>query len=376
MTAVPREHGARPPSRLPSHREPPVALVRSSSEQRAYAEVVLAKARARIFHDASDSLVLPWPSAAALVGRMRPGSLVIVAAATGQGKTTFMLNLLNLLAQGEVPTDFMGTEQEPHQLLVKWAAMRAKVPVRVVEQMEWDTYPDQTAQERVMEEADFVTAAYMLRDVVHFVPELFIDLEAIESAARSAATTGARVLMIDHVDRVETGGDRDAFAANQRMIRRLKELARDHDLVVLAASQLNREARAGDRLAVYSPPQLHHMRGGGTKEEEADIALGLWRPRRAMRVDESKDEFRALLKAARAGDVEPHLVLEQNTVGLQVLKHRADGAREGRETRLHIEGGVISDITEKDRHQTTRSPALPPEQYGIDERAGMEAPDA
>lgn len=307
----------------------------------------------KLYAPTADAVRFPYPSVHAMVGRTSPGRLMFVAANTGQGKTTFLLDALDRWAEAGVAIDYLGTEQEPDELRTKWACLRADVPPGVAINLEWDEWPDgELWQERVAEELGKLDDAY--RDQIVFSPEKFITLSRIEAAARQAQRRGAHMLIVDHVDRIDVEPkDGNEFLAVKKLIRRLKELARDHRLVMLVASQMNREGRKGDRLANYRPPQLHHMQGGGTKEHEADVVLGLWRPIRDRQPDESPKEYAAMLKSATAGNLKPADFTEPNTMAVVLLKHRTWGNREGERTKLHVQHGRITEISERDRHATT-----------------------
>lgn len=304
----------------------------------------------------SKPLVMPYESLHAIVGRLAPGSLTFVVAHTGQGKTTFMLDVFDRWAQSGVRIDFLGTEQEPDELRTKWACLRCGVPAGVAINAEWDEWQlGEYWREKVEEDLCSLDDAY--GEQVVFVPEKFVTMAKVEAAARSAQSRGAQVLVVDHIDRIETEATDSEYLALKRLVRRLKELARDHSLSLVVASQLNREGRKGDRLGAYRAPQLHHMQGGATKEQEADVVLGLWRPLRTMHPGESLEEFKAAMDAAMKGNAEPETVLEPDTMAVVLLKHRTWGNREGKRCRLRVTHGRIGEIPERDKY-TTR-PGMP-----------------
>lgn len=304
----------------------------------------------KLYSDPNTSLVFPYRPVHAIVGRVAPGRLVFVMANTGQGKTTFMLDLLDRWAEKGVRVDFLGTEQEPDELRTKWACLRSDVPAGCAINLAWDDYDDgEVWRERVAEDLGRIDDAYGEQIVFH--PDKFITLPKIEQAAKDAAARNAQVLIVDHIDRVETGATDNEYLALKRIIRRLKELARDHRLVLVVASQVNRKGREGDRLAVYRPPQLQHMQGGAAKEHEADVVLGIWRPIRQRKTEETTKDFKELLASASRGDTEPSQVIEPNTMALACLKHRTD-SHEGMRCKLHVRHGRLSEIAEKDQWET------------------------
>lgn len=304
-----------------------------------------------IYAPAARTILFPYASVHKMVGRTSPGRLVFVAANTGQGKTTFLLDCLDRWAAAGVALDYLGTEQEPDELRTKWACLRCDVPAGVAIGREWDDHADgELWQEKVVEELAKIDDAF--RDQVVFSPEKFITLPKIEAAARQAADRGAQMLVIDHVDRIDVGPGDNQYASTLRLIRRLKELGRDHGLVILAASQMNRESSKGDRLAVYRPPQMNHMQGGGMKEHEADAILGLWRPIREPEMGETPKEYAAMLSAAAAGRLTPTEFTEPNTMAVVLLKHRTWGNRAGERAKLSVQHGRLTDRRAYDQYQT------------------------
>jgi KaiC/GvpD/RAD55 family RecA-like ATPase len=302
------------------------------------ASLQITKARQRLRAEPSEVFRLPYASVHEMVGQIRVGRLVFVMAHTGNGKTTFALDLLDHCAQAGVKTDYLGTEQEPDELWTKWACKRTGIPADIAINAAWADYNDDLAQTRV--EDALIELEHAYGDTVRFSPEKFVTLHAVEAAAQSAYERGATVLFVDHIDRVEHEGDLNDFAAMRRLVRRLKELMRDCALVGMVLSQVSREARGGDRLGAYFPPQIQHMRGAGTKEEEADAVLGLWRPLRSPLFQETVKEYNAVMHACRHGQRPVADILSANLMGVVLLKHRTRSAI-GRQTMLTLRGGAL-----------------------------------
>lgn len=310
----------------------------------------------KLYADPGESLTFPHPSVDRMIDRVAPGRLVFVMANTGQGKTTFMLDVLDRWAEAGVRVDYLGTEQEPDELRTKWACLRVDVPPGVAVNRTWDKYMQgENWREVVAEDLARLDDAYGEQIVFH--PDKFITLPKIEQAAKDAAARNSRVLIVDHIDRVETGATENEYLALKRIIRRLKELARDFNLVLLVASQINRKGREGDRLAVYRPPRLEQMQGGAAKEHEADVVLGLWRPIRQRLPDESTKAYKDVLAAAARGDLEPSEFVEPNIMAVVCLKHRTS-SHDGQRCKLAVRHGRITEIAERDRYSTAHSQVL------------------
>jgi hypothetical protein len=154
---------------------------------------------------------------------------------------------------------------------------------------------------------------------------------------------GASFLILDHIDRIEHGEGRNPFYEMSRTMRLAKELAVEHGLVMLIASQVG---RPNDALEAYMPPTLHNARGGGTKEEESDTVLGVFRP---LKPDTTEKD----MKRVRQGFASSETIIEPNQMGVRLLKHRLDGAMPGKTAKLAVHHGRLSDLPERHQHSTT-----------------------
>jgi replicative DNA helicase len=327
--------------------------------------------RAALDQAALDAIALPWPSVDALVGDLAPGRLTIVTAATGNGKTTFLLNVVSEIAHrsrrecGLVqPWTYLGTEMSAAELWRTWAAMLEGVPPGIATAAAWHRL-DMAALQRIDAARRWLAgdAAGRLStppDVAHAVEaremELtrvygpvcqFLDHDAptvseIETAVAASAARGATLVVVDHAGRIEAG---DTYDGKKRAYRRLRELAKAYRVHLLVAVQQNREARKGSRLASYLPPTLVGLEGGGYVEHEATCVIGVWRPIRTARPDEDPKTYAQLRREVEAGERPLSDVLEKNTVGVVLLKHRAPplDAHPGMETRLRVHHGRITD---------------------------------
>lgn len=306
-------------------------------------------AEADLWDDAGDPPRYPYPRLDALLGALAPGRVTVIAAGTGQGKTTLSLDLVDRLA--DAPSErrvyVLGLEQAPKELRTKWACLRAGVPAWVAFERAWGQFTNGAAmRERVA--AEFrAQRSHAIGDRVIFDPTTHVDRRELAWAAEQASAACCEVLVVDHIDRIKHGPGTNPFAELAETTRLCTDLADQHELHLLVFSQLNRESGRGDRLAKYYAPQLHHLFGGSVKEQEADVVLALHRP---LKFDITRDE----LAAARAGTVPVRQVLEPGTACVSCLKHRLRGAdAEGQWTHLRVEHGRLSDLAERDRYATT-----------------------
>jgi hypothetical protein len=182
-----------------------------------------------------------------------------------------------------------------------------------------------------------------------------IAVGGLHEGLRNAKAFGADVVVIDHIDHVDANAQKSDFASSKLVNHALLRMAQDNDLLIVATSQLNNGTVAGgqDHLARYQPPREHHVFMGGIKRQVATGMIGLFRPIRERLADETDAEFTELVKRARAGTVEPSRVLEPYAMGVNAMKLRNYGAREGQRTTLAFLQGRVADMPERDRWTTS-----------------------
>jgi replicative DNA helicase len=342
---------------MPDGQQRPVLNLTPRIEQRAVEELPGAdemadaqwqSAVSRLHEDTRSYPKMPWESLADLVGPMCPEDLVMIAARTGGGKSLFLQNLFNaMIEQGRFGT-YIGLEQSADILRIKWACLRTDVPPKLVlatRDDEYDTPEWRAAMAIVQEDLRWQRSAE-IKVRAHFAATRMINARKLAAWTEWAVDHGAEFVIVDHIDRIQHGDGKNSFHEMSQTVRLAKELAAKHRIVMLVASQVG---RPGDPLERFMPPSLHQMRGGGTKEEEADTVLGIYRPLRATVND-------AELKAVRQGLRDSETVIEPNIMGVMLLKHRLDGPVAGKMVKLAVKHQRVLDLPERDRWTTQYPP--------------------
>src|SRR5467141_755976 len=90
----------------------------------ALAESQYREAIAEVRRDHTVQPQFAWPTAMNLLGPLLPGHLVVVGGASGNGKTTFLINLFDTLAENRWPCLYLTTETRAEELRRLWAAMK------------------------------------------------------------------------------------------------------------------------------------------------------------------------------------------------------------------------------------------------------------
>jgi replicative DNA helicase len=148
--------------------------------------------------------------------------------------------------------------------------------------------------------------------------------------------TGARVVMLDHLHRMHFGGD----ASNHRVqatevVRRLKDMARELDMVLIAAAQLN---RSSDPIDALTAPLLSRLKETAAIAEEADVALMLSRRLKPNLPEKWHHQL-------KIGQITERDITEPNTMVVTCRKHRLDDDALNRAALLRVVNGRLQGIS-------------------------------
>lgn len=294
----------------------------------------------------------PFPELDALTGPMAPGSVWFVCAASGGGKTTFVSSVIDLWRVAGKRVYVMPLETRPHEFRTYLACMATGVHPGDALSGNLLTLPD-GREKRALLKSELMTqtkSPYVERVMVS--GQRAINLGGLQSGLQEAKAFRADVVIVDHIDHIDGGDGTNLYTEAKRVNDGALRMAQDNDLLVLFTSQLNMTASKGDYLAKYLPPKDEHVAFGSLKRRNATGMIGLFRPTRAMKPDETPEEFSAAMKAARMSGENVADMLEPNTMGVVSMKSRNYGAREGMRTNLSVQHGRVFAMNEKDKYTT------------------------
>jgi replicative DNA helicase len=204
-----------------------------------------------------------------LLSGMQRSNLLILAARPGQGKTAIMLNMAQHIAVKEkIPIGIFSLEMSKEELVDRLLVSQADV----------DAWRLKTGK---LSEDDFTKlseAMGQLADAPIFIDDTpGISIAEMRSKARRLQLEhNVQLIVVDYLQLVDPGRRYDNRVQEVSVVSQsLKNLARELNIPVLSASQLNRsvEHRAGDRR-----PQLADLRESGAIEQDADVVMFLYRP--------------------------------------------------------------------------------------------------
>ena len=204
-----------------------------------------------------------------ITGGFQHDQLIILAARPSMGKTAFALNICDHAAVTlKTPVLFVSLEMGKIELAERLICARSRV----------DGHKLRTGQNMGTREISQLSKSY---DELR-VASMFIDdtparnmLQITANARRLKMRSDLGMIMVDYIQLIDSEETRDSRQEQiAKISRRLKTLARELHVPVVALSQLNRavENREDRR------PRMADLRESGAIEQDADMVLLLHRP--------------------------------------------------------------------------------------------------
>jgi replicative DNA helicase len=205
-----------------------------------------------------------------LTGGFQPAQLIIVAARPSMGKTAFALNVCeHVAADLKQAVLFVSLEMSQLELAERLLCSRSKV----------DGHKLRTGQGLGTREMTLLGKAFDdLRSAVFFIDDTPARnmLQITANARRLKLRQKIGMIVVDYIQLIDSDGEARDSRQEQiaKISRRLKTLARELHVPVIALSQLNRavENREDRR------PRMADLRESGAIEQDADVVLLLHRP--------------------------------------------------------------------------------------------------
>lgn len=311
-------------------------------EQLAYAE-----ARWRALFPPVSRLRMPWAPLDQLVGPLEGGDLAVIASQTGIGKTTLVLNILQLLGDGERVL-VLPTETPAREVIERLAAMDQHFYPDDVVEGNWGKaaagYTPEDARARYLDSLTWLEKHNTRVRIANLE-----ELRATELARLFAEAKKERrgVVIVDHLLHIthDLPGAK-GWQAEADTLRLLKRLALRFDVAVVCTTQVNtREQGRGDPVAALYPPQLHHVFGGQMAGFLSTVVLTAYRPLRDSIVDPATGMREPIgsahFNAFRQRRLSYDDMVKPGISGFLCVKHRRARGRLQHSAELHYHGGYL-----------------------------------
>src|SRR5687768_5798203 len=197
-----------------------------------------------------------------LTGGLQRSDLIVLAARPGMGKTSFALNMATHAAlKSNIPVGIFSLEMSKDQLVQRLICSQAEI----------DSHRLRTG---FIEEGEWAKIAQAIGELSE--APIYIDdtpgisvMELRTKARRLQAEHDLGFIIVDYLQLMQGRRSENRVQEVSDISRSLKELARELNIPVLAAAQLNRSVEQRPR----NRPQLSDLRESGSIEQDADIVM-------------------------------------------------------------------------------------------------------
>jgi len=200
-----------------------------------------------------------------LAGGLRPGQLVAVGARTSHGKTAFGIsNIALACARAGFRVAIITLEMTEDELAARYLSAISAIPVMTLIQ---GAIPADDMRRYVAAAAEASRA-----DVQIFTPRQKSLANIVRIIRQSVRRNQSEIIFVDYLQLIRhEDGKLTRVEAVTEITATLKNLATELKIPIVILGQLNRTADG-------IQPRSAHFRECGSIEQDADIALLLWRP--------------------------------------------------------------------------------------------------
>lgn len=213
-----------------------------------------------------ESVELPYIDLQAMLGGLRPGQFVVIAARPKVGKSTIALDAVRHAAiKCGVPTLMFSLEMTEEEIADRVLAAEARVPLYSIRK---DELSDDDWERIARRQDSIQSAPLVVDDAAHCT------LGRIRARLRGMSRTGpARLVIVDYLQLMDAPTAESKNYQVAEISRGLKLMAKEFAVPIVALSQLNREStKSHDKR-----PQSWQIRDSGAVEQDADIVILLHR---------------------------------------------------------------------------------------------------
>lgn len=201
----------------------------------------------------------PWPRLTTFTGGMHPGQLIVIGARPSVGKTAVGLHFATKLAETG-PVLFNSLEMSQDEIMRRMLAAQLDIAFPALMRQQ-DPKPHEAVK---LENALNLDIPVFFDDESHSIEKI------IANARTYHRRYGLKGLVLDYLQLLQPTKatvNRQEFVAD--CSRRLKLLARELNIPIIALSQLNRGPEQSERRM----PRLSDLRESGAIEQDADMVL-------------------------------------------------------------------------------------------------------
>jgi len=197
-------------------------------------------------------------------GGFQKTDLIIIAAESSQGKTSLALTISKNIATGKGKLAIYSMEMRAVQLAARLTSMESGIPANDILYSKFDS--------GMYQKLDF-SIGRLINSDIYIDEKSTTNLDTIIASIRSMVKNyGIQGAVVDYIQLIqvnEKGMNREQQTG--LIARKLKNLAKDLDIWIVALSQLSRDN-------LNPVPSIKRLRDSGQIEEACDVCMLIYRP--------------------------------------------------------------------------------------------------
>lgn len=216
------------------------------------------------------------------------GQMVIVAARPSIGKTSFVMQMKDTIAEHGFPVGVISLEMTAESLMMKTLSGHSGINSRIIR-------AGNTSDSELEKLNKSCYEVSKLPIIYVDVPRLSV-AQLISKSRRLVSRHGVRAIVIDYIQLMSGDDNFKRLEEVNEISRTIKALALELNITMIGIAQLNRRAEDGE-------PQMHHLRESGNLEQDADIVLLLHRLDQAAHHKQFEYPMSLILAKHREGPI-------------------------------------------------------------------------
>ena len=218
-----------------------------------------------------------------LVRKAAPGQVILLAGATGTGKSAYGLNLICRMIDANIPCMYFSLEMDTISTMDRFVAMQSEIPV-----MEF--YGSGAQLNPLIKQVQDYKELYSNKQYA-FIDDPSISLEAIRHLIREFKIQHKVNYVCVYIDLitqvkefVDLSTSKGTLATTIELaVNRLNAMAKKENICIVAIAQMNRTADSMridniDNIHLLRPT-LNHVKNSGALGERSRIVLSVFRPK-------------------------------------------------------------------------------------------------
>ena len=197
-----------------------------------------------------------------VIGSFRGGDYVILAAATGMGKTCFLLNLVKRMAEHNLKIDIFSLEMPKKQLQNRFIA--AEIGINANKFRSFGLTRDE-----IKKYQEFAEKLKYYK--INVCEEYRLDVERIR---QYCMRSDADIVFVDYLGLIQNKNGRSRYEKVSEISTLLKQTAMETKKPFVVLHQLSRDVESRQD----KTPRNSDLRDSGQTEQDADIIMLLYRP--------------------------------------------------------------------------------------------------